>query len=605
MILTKSEYIASINSLLADNSTQEISPLDLRTSLIDLIDSVHNFMDGKEIDASNFSTPDTRTTRAGDLSLHHLDQNLAGRSTSDSSAFGYASLRANYDGVENTAFGSYSMSCNLNGSYNTAIGYQSVAGNTIGSGNVGVGSFSLNNNKTGDLNIAIGHGAGYYIGKDDNYKFYLGSHAIASGDMCVGDTPVTSGDAPLLFGNLEPLNHKLGVGVNVLHDYGMLQVSGDVSPSTSGTFSLGKSRYPWSSINDEIFFSGGVVGVGGQPSGAAQGVSDGRLTVYGDLLPSQNGRYALGYQGNGGGNQLLWDAYLNDVIISGQLTVNDFQYNTVSNCLYECKTLHLATSGFCDPEDDGFHNSSVCGFMDDTSLDGAGLEIHSSGATYRRDYRFIYKMPDASLSCLDVDTAFSRSRFHSNISIEIDSGKALISERVLGRRKSATVLQSGCMGMFLEPFSVSGQRFIFAQEPHVNNQYSTLTDVNFISRSGTHTLNGNPVGYDFAGQYATVDSGVKIGHRFSSRIKTQSGKRGFSIVYHDEMDLGGNIGGGQVGVNDGPGAGGGSDIDGGDVTPDPPADPPIGGGGGGGAGGGTGGTGGGTGGTGGGMVGFG
>ena len=45
MILSKSEYISSINVLLKDNSTQEISPADVRNSLIDLVDSVHNFLD--------------------------------------------------------------------------------------------------------------------------------------------------------------------------------------------------------------------------------------------------------------------------------------------------------------------------------------------------------------------------------------------------------------------------------------------------------------------------------------------------------------------------------------------------------------------------------
>lgn len=578
MILTKSDYLASIQGLLPDNSTQEISPLDVRTSLIDLIDSVHNFLEGKDIKAGNFSTPDTRTTRVGRLSLDSLDRNLAGRSTSDSSAFGYASLRANYDGVENTALGSYSLSCNLNGSNNTAVGFQSLAGNTIGSGNVGIGNFSLNNNKTGDFNIAIGHGAGYYIGKDDNHKFYLGSYAVGSGSMCVGDVPVTSGDAPLLFGNLDKSDHKLGVGVNVFHDYGMLQVSGGISPSTSGNQAIGASRYPWASINDEVFFSGSNIGFGGQPSGIPHGVNDGKATFYGDIVPSLDKRYALGHP------ELKWDAYLNDVIISGQVTVNDIIYNNISECLYECKTLHLATSGFCDPEDDGFHNSAVCGFLDDTSLDGAGLEIHSSGTTYRRDYRFIYKMPDPSLSCLEIDNPFSRSRFHSNISLEIESGKALIAERVLGRTQLHAVIESGCMGMFIEPFSASGQRVIFAQEPHVNNNYPSLTDVNFIARSGTHLLNGNPVGYDFAGQYATIDSGVKVGHRFASRIKTQALKRGFAIVYHDEMDLGGNFGNSEPGVNDGPGAGGGVDPAGDGVSPPPPGEPdaPIGGGGGGG-----------------------
>ena len=72
MILTKSEYIEKINSLLQDNSTQLISPLDLRISLRDLVDSVHLFTDGNEIISSNFATPDTRSTIAGELALGKL-----------------------------------------------------------------------------------------------------------------------------------------------------------------------------------------------------------------------------------------------------------------------------------------------------------------------------------------------------------------------------------------------------------------------------------------------------------------------------------------------------------------------------------------------------
>ena len=79
------------------------------------------------------------------------------------------------------------------------------------------------------------------------------------------------------------------------------------------------------------------------------------------------------------------------------------------------------------------------------------------------------------------------------------------------------------MGVFIEPYAASGQRVGVAQEPHVENKYPTLTDVNFISRSGTHLgSDGNPVGYDFVSQYATVDSGVTVAHRFARRIKSAS-----------------------------------------------------------------------------------
>jgi hypothetical protein len=150
MILTKSEYIALINDLLPDNSQQLISPLDLRTSLINLVDSVTNFIDG-DINADNFSTPATRNTRAGILALSQVE--LAGRSSYDSSAFGYAALKNTYTGEENTAIGAYALSCSLYGTHNTAVGFQSQSGRVTGSGNVTLGSYALNNNKHGDFNV--------------------------------------------------------------------------------------------------------------------------------------------------------------------------------------------------------------------------------------------------------------------------------------------------------------------------------------------------------------------------------------------------------------------------------------------------------------------
>lgn len=529
MILTRAEYLASISSLLPDNATQEISPLDVRTSLINLVDSVHNFMDGKVLNTKNFASPDIRTTKAGDLALSQMF--LAGRSSVDNSALGYASLRNNYNGSQNTAVGSYALSCNLYGSGNTAVGYQALVGNVTGSGNVGVGNHTMHHARYGNYNIAVGHGAGWYYGPNQNYRFVLGSFPVVSGDFCdVSGNPITTGDSPLMIGNLQVGSHQLGIGTSLLHSYGMLQVSGDVSPTTSGNFNLGRSQRPWKSINENIWFSGGNVGVGGMPSGDVHGVADGQMTVYGDLVPNQNRRYALGHP------QLQWDAYLNDVVISGQLYANDIEYNTITECLYECKTLHLATSGLCDPTDSGFHNDAVCGFLNDQGLDGAGFEIHSSGGDYRRDYHFLYRFPDPTINCLPTANAYTKSRWESNISIETVNGASLIAERHLGRYNAGMVIESGCMGIFLEPSSASGQRVVVAQEPHFDNRYATLQDVNFIARSGTDIIDGNPSGYDFTAMYGTVDSGVKLTQQFASRIRGQSFLRGFRLVYHDTMD---------------------------------------------------------------------
>jgi|TARA_B100000085_G_scaffold162309_1_gene147667 hypothetical protein len=544
---SRTEYIQNIQGLLPDNSTQQISPLDLRTSLVDIVDSVHLFFADKDIVSNNFSTPDVRSTRGGRGAIASI--NLAGRSSTDNSAFGYQTLRQNYDGSGNTAVGSFSQGCNLYGDSNTSIGYLALASNTNGDGNVAVGSYALNNNKRGNFNIAIGHGAGWYIGPDDDYTLSIGSFNVQSEDFCDvgGDLLYTSVDKPLIYGNLDPNNHKLAIATDHLHEYGTLQVSGDVSPTLPNTFWLGKSQYPWLGINDEIYFSGKYVGVGGYPSGAAHGIlgsagsDDAKMTVYGDLIPSESGRYALGHP------SLPWDGYFNDVVISGQLHANDVNYNHVNECLYDCKTLHLATSGFCDPEDDGFHNSAVCGFLSDSDLDGAGFEIHSSGGSpgqpdfYRRDYRFIYRQPDATLKCLPFGDAFGRSRFESNISLEIESGKALITERVLGRDETSHITQSGCYGMFINPVTVSGQEVRFTDIDQAFVQYSGIQDINFISRSGTDLNScGSPSGYNYGVTYGSVDSGVKIIQSFLTRIKDEN-VRGFRLIYHDERDSNGEL----------------------------------------------------------------
>ena len=59
-VLSKSEYLTKIQGLLPDNSTQQISPEDLRESLVDLIDSVHLFLDGKKITCLLYTSPSPR-----------------------------------------------------------------------------------------------------------------------------------------------------------------------------------------------------------------------------------------------------------------------------------------------------------------------------------------------------------------------------------------------------------------------------------------------------------------------------------------------------------------------------------------------------------------
>ena len=533
MILSKAEFLAKIGDLLQDNSTQLISPFDVRTSLTDLADSVHLLLDGNSVVSANFASPDTRTTRAGDLALGKLK--YQGRSSVDNSAFGYYALGANFDGTQNTAIGSHSLSCNLHGTYNTAVGFNSSAGNTTGSGNVTVGSFGLQSLRTGSFNISIGHGAGNRIGKDAEFKFYLGVDPIDSGMDCQSMTNA-SGATPLLYGDLKDL--KLGVATHQeLHNYGVLQVSGDITSSHAKNFNLGNTNIPWASVNEVIHFSGEHLSINTPaPSG------EGKVTVSGNLVPSENGKFSLGWSdGTEAGEKLLWDGFFNDMTVSGSFNCNDININEVNLCTYDCKTLHLATSGVCDSEI-GYHNDAFCGFLSDESLDGAGFVTHSSGADYRRNYHFVFRAPDPDLTCLEVDSHYARSRWESNISIQIESGKHLQTDRVLGDDTLSLVTQSGCYGVFIEPsghdiHNPSGNHGFATKQDIFRQNLPTKKDFNFVAQSGTHLgADGNPSGYDYTLLTGTVDSGVKVAHEFTSRMKSLSASRGFSIVYYDDYD---------------------------------------------------------------------
>ena len=437
MILTKSDFISQLTTYLPDNSTQQISPLDLRTVITNLADSIHLLAADECIISDNLNTPSTRTTIVGKEALAERD--LVGRSSYDNSAFGYQSLFGNYTGSNNTAVGVSTLSCNLYGDHNTAVGVKSITGNTTGSGNVALGNFSLQSARTGSFNIAIGHGAGHYIGDNQDYKFYLGAHPV-SGDVC--DLPSASAYfSPLLYGDLQ--NNILGININnSLHGFGKLQVSGDASPWVNADSNLGHGSKHWKMayVSSGISYpdSGTLSITSNNPKGpgfpdqydltvrqhfdvdgnVAFGTIEtsgeqGLITVKGNIVPHTSHIYSLGSAEPGGSN-LLWDGYFNDVVISGQLRANDVTYNNISECFYECKTLHLATSGFCD-DGNGFHNNSICGYMDDAVLDGACLQGHACVVGYVRYYAFIFIKQHATLNTksLEADSALTINHWRS------------------------------------------------------------------------------------------------------------------------------------------------------------------------------------------------
>ena len=345
MGLTRQQYIDLINSLLPDNAQQLISPEDLRTSLITLVDSVQEFLVDDNLNTLNLGGAETRTTRVGLLALEKLP--LPGRSSEDNTAVGYYSMGGNYNGLANTAVGSYSLGCNLYGSNNVAIGFNALAGNIEGSGNVAIGNHVLQSNKFGDFNIAIGHAAGYYLGPNINNKLIIGSYAVDPGDLC--DISPESGKPPLIYGDLK--DYRIGIAVKDLHNYGTLQVSGDVTPFQSKKFGLGNIYYPWnnayissgiaysasgdfllSRYNQEspfvhskvaTFTKDGKIAFGNIAPSGAQGF----ITIDGHVVPAADKIYSLGHP------DLKWDAVFNDIIVSGNAQINNLSYTILLNIL--------------------------------------------------------------------------------------------------------------------------------------------------------------------------------------------------------------------------------------------------------------------------------
>ena len=524
-ILPKQTIVSNINSEILDNSRMMISPYDVRHNLIDMIDSTYLFLEGKNINTANFSTPDTRTTIAGDGALDKLY--LPEYVSIDNTAIGYYSLHNNFNGGENTAIGSYSETCNVYGSGNTAVGYKSLAGNTFGDNNTVLGANALQSNKYGSNNIAIGNGAGYYhgsgIGEKYSNKFYLGVNDVSSFTDCP-DITEGGGGVPLMYGELD--NIKLGIGTKKLHTSSTLEVSGAISPSLSGTYDLGEQNFGWKtawlsdSINDDIYFSGGKLGVGTpSPSG-----SEGLVTVAGNLVPHEGYKYKLGTP------DLKWIGHFSKLNVD---TFSALTFENVVDCVYECRTLYLASSGVCDGE------PTPCGYLDDDTLSGAGLVIVSSGTSpsnYRRRYEWIFSPSGNAPDCLEDHNINSQSSWNSSISINIASGNHLQTDRIIGREKLSLLSESGCFGLFFENdlHSNNSNTVYFSRERHIDG-----TDVIQNKASGVNFLSSG-VNYDV--HYTSLTSGVVVGQKFvsrASRIKNTGGVDhvvGFGINYTDAQD---------------------------------------------------------------------
>lgn len=504
MILNKDVLVNNIVTELSDNSTGQISPYDIRHNLLDIIDSVHLLTKGFPLDGSNFNTRATRTTRIGEDALSKME--LAGYFSIDNTAVGHSALKGNYQGIKNTAIGSHALFCNVYGENNAALGYSALGGNTVGHGNIGIGNFTLNNSKDGNFNIAIGQGAGYYARGVSN-KLFIASHNVDSNYVC--DNPLGSGLTPLVYGDLSDL--KLGVAVNSLHNDGVLQVSGNIAPAYNDHSNLGSVNYGFRYLylTSGIFFDPNLY----------IGRSTNNIEVKGNLLPQSHNLYNIGQQ-----DKLWANAYVNNLYVSGIATLNMF--TALEHSYFFNKTINLASSGNISvdgggPEsiyeysDEASPIITAVGYLPDESLNGAGINVQSSGASYLRTYEFIFSPQDSSLTCLQSDNPYSRSSWNSNISLHLASGTHLKTDRVIFPSSINIVNSSGCFGIFSR-----GSGLFFSESELVShNQYPSgylggVGNVNFYATSGSNL--------DYTINFASPESGVTIRQRFLNGIKQKT-----------------------------------------------------------------------------------
>jgi hypothetical protein len=534
MILNKDVLVNNIVTELSDNSTGQISPYDIRHNLLDIIDSVPLLASGYPINAPNVATLSYRTTKVGENTLTTVG--LAGHISRDNTAIGHSTLKANFQGTQNTAIGSQALFCNVYGEHNVGLGFSALAGNTIGDGNVGIGNFTLHNNKSGKFNIAIGHGAGYYL-KDQSNKFVVSSYNINSDFICAN--PDGSGIIPFLYGDLSQENPKLGIATRTLHNEGVLQTSGAITPSITSSFDIGSVNYRWKNlyINSLISFSPaqyiqrssdtsidiasdlnlyGSINVTGDVFSSGN-VTVKNVNVSGNIIPLQTSTYDIGSPSK------LWSyGYFDNIYVSGLSTFNRIvAYET---CNVFCKSIDLASSGSISLDGGGAQSiydyqsepppfADDCGYLTDEQLYGAGFNINSSGVDYSRTYSFTFSPPVAQIDCDDTADPYALASWNSNISLHLAEGTHLKTDKIIFPSSVSIVQQTDCVGIFSreDDFFVTKQNVLLVDHP--SGYLAGVGNINFYANSGQLS--------DYIVTIASPESGVVIKQRFLNGIQNK------------------------------------------------------------------------------------
>ena len=345
----------------------------------------------------------------------------------------------------------------------------------------------------------------------------------------------------------------LGIGTNTLNarSVGVLQTSGNVSPTLTSTFDLGHVSYRWRNVHlsDSILFSGVALTHDG---------SD--LISSGNLIPYADKTYQFGKA-----DQLWNKAYIQDLHVSGIARINSVISTQQNHFL--TKTINLASSGQFDTIDGGgvqgltdgivydpeINNPS--GYLADASLDGAGLIIRASGGpSTTREFEWIFKpsgkMDDVLINSrlqlpymIETDSIHSRSSWFSNVSLHMNSGCHIKAPVITDSGRIALRTYDDRFGLYID----SGHAFfthdtLLDPHPATSGGYghgsglAGVGDVNFLGVSGSN-----------CSYYTTIahpESGTNVGQRFLTGVKSKNAGadgrdklQGFEIKYVDNSSL--------------------------------------------------------------------
>ena len=216
---------------------------------------------------------------ADSISNFNVDINI------NSLNFGTESLRTTFAGEDslvrkgangfatqdNSAYGYASLQLTYTGLRNTAIGSYALSCASLGSDNVAVGVNALGGLTVGSGNVAVGN---YSLlkKKSGNFNIAIGhgagyvSHSDSDFKFNLGVYPEASGDcetthtfdkSPLLHGDLSSL--QLAIAASGFRGDEKLSVSGNIIPYESGVgFSLGSGEYRWDAYVQDLYVSGNI-----------------------------------------------------------------------------------------------------------------------------------------------------------------------------------------------------------------------------------------------------------------------------------------------------------------------------------------------------------